>query len=162
MTRSDDTAWMAQGACVGQDPNLWHPVGRNDPNEPIGKAICTGCPVQQACLNWALATKQSEGIWGGHTTPERRHIDSGGLKQCADCLRHLPVHKFPEAGAGGNLGVRCHACRNQRNRKPTGTCGRPNCDQPLPSRRNIYCSPACAQAGNRHNQRARRRATTNA
>lgn len=36
------------------------------------KRICNQCPVQPECLEWALETKEPDGIWGGKTAEERR------------------------------------------------------------------------------------------
>lgn len=36
------------------------------------KAICDTCPVQFACLKWAVDTKQPFGVWGGMTERDRR------------------------------------------------------------------------------------------
>jgi WhiB family transcriptional regulator, redox-sensing transcriptional regulator len=36
------------------------------------KAICAVCPVQQPCLEFALHTDVSCGVWGGTTESERR------------------------------------------------------------------------------------------
>jgi WhiB family redox-sensing transcriptional regulator len=32
---------------------------------------CSGCPVGDECLTYAIETNQHEGIWGGHTPRER-------------------------------------------------------------------------------------------
>lgn len=36
--------------------------------------MCEGCLEKSKCLDWALATKQPFGIWGGKTERERREI----------------------------------------------------------------------------------------
>ena len=38
------------------------------------KAICSGCPVRQECLDYALDSRQAYGIWGGKTPTERRRM----------------------------------------------------------------------------------------
>ena len=35
------------------------------------KKVCAGCPVREACLEWALATGQHAGVWGGLAEGER-------------------------------------------------------------------------------------------
>lgn len=40
--------------------------------EQRAKDICMSCPVQQACLDYALDTREPFGIWGGFTEHERR------------------------------------------------------------------------------------------
>lgn len=41
--------------------------------EREAKAICEGCPVRDACLDWALEHGEA-GIWGGTTTRERPKV----------------------------------------------------------------------------------------
>ncbi len=38
------------------------------------KKICQICPVQEECLQYALATNQSEGVWGGMSSGDRRRL----------------------------------------------------------------------------------------
>jgi WhiB family redox-sensing transcriptional regulator len=44
--------------------------------QAIGRAkeICAICPVAEECLAYAIETRQSDGIWGGHTPKERMKI----------------------------------------------------------------------------------------
>ncbi|MDX3568718.1 WhiB family transcriptional regulator [Streptomyces sp. ID05-47C] len=35
------------------------------------KAVCRRCPVRARCLEWALETDQSLGVWGGTSETER-------------------------------------------------------------------------------------------
>ena len=37
----------------------------------ILKKVCNSCPVQQVCLDQAIANNEESGIWGGLTTKER-------------------------------------------------------------------------------------------
>ncbi len=32
------------------------------------------CPVREACLEYALTTREKDGVWGGYTARERRRI----------------------------------------------------------------------------------------
>ncbi|GAA3222730.1 WhiB family transcriptional regulator [Actinocorallia longicatena] len=36
----------------------------------VAKDVCESCPVWDACLEYALRTKPTSGIWAGHTTYE--------------------------------------------------------------------------------------------
>jgi WhiB family redox-sensing transcriptional regulator len=65
-------AWRQKAACRGVDPDIFYPVSDDDAEE--AKAICMQCPVQQACLEWALSSREREGVWGGATERERRRI----------------------------------------------------------------------------------------
>lgn len=40
--------------------------------EEAAKRICAECQVRQECLEYALATKEPYGIWGGLTEVERK------------------------------------------------------------------------------------------
>ncbi|MGP3963259.1 WhiB family transcriptional regulator [Nonomuraea sp. 3N208] len=69
--------WSAYAACQDADPGLFFPITWDDhPGQPNDQArrICQGCPVQQACLDWALRTGEPEGMWGGTTPAERRRL----------------------------------------------------------------------------------------
>lgn len=69
--------WRTRAACRGHDPELFFPVGRDDlhgPEVEAAKAVCAECPVRDDCLDYALATHQPDGIWGGATTTERQAI----------------------------------------------------------------------------------------
>ena len=66
--------WREAGACVHADPDLFFPIsstGRALEQIAKAKATCTGCPVRQACLEFALEHDLMHGIWGG-TTPDDR------------------------------------------------------------------------------------------
>ena len=66
--------WRAEGACRTADPDLFFPVAVGAAASPqVTRAlrICDGCPVRQACLDFAMRTREPAGIWGG-TTPEER------------------------------------------------------------------------------------------
>jgi WhiB family redox-sensing transcriptional regulator len=64
--------WRQRAACRGVDPDIFYPV--SDEEAVDAKAICAACPVQRACLEWALAHRESDGVWGGATERERRRI----------------------------------------------------------------------------------------
>jgi WhiB family redox-sensing transcriptional regulator len=66
-------AWMENGACLGEDTDLFFPAGRG-PEFTVqidkAKAICRACPVREACLRDALHRPERYGIWGGLTEHE--------------------------------------------------------------------------------------------
>ena len=65
-------SWRQHGACRGIDPNIFYPVSDDEAEE--AKGICAACPVRQACLEYALANRERDGVWGGATERERRRI----------------------------------------------------------------------------------------
>ncbi|OGY56984.1 MAG: hypothetical protein A2119_01200 [Candidatus Colwellbacteria bacterium GWA2_46_10] len=42
--------------------------------EQMAKSLCTRCDAKGECLEFALATREKYGIWGGTTEKERRRI----------------------------------------------------------------------------------------
>ena len=65
-------AWSSQARCKGIDPEIFYPVSDDDADE--AKSICTECPVRIACLEYAISSRERDGIWGGATERERRRI----------------------------------------------------------------------------------------
>jgi len=70
-----DDGWQRDAACLGASPEMFFPVGHS----PLGRAeawaakrICRGCAVRTRCLEWAIRTGESTGVWGGMTEEERR------------------------------------------------------------------------------------------
>ena len=71
----DSDEWRQAASCRSVDPALFFPVGTTGPSvEHIreAKAVCASCPVQAPCLEFALATNQESGIWGGASEEDRR------------------------------------------------------------------------------------------
>lgn len=66
--------WVDRAACRDEDPELFFPTGSGEhadrQSERAGE-VCRRCPVLMSCLNYALATGPSDGVWAG-TTPEQR------------------------------------------------------------------------------------------
>ncbi len=76
LAAADDT-WRDQALCRDTDPDLFFPVGTTGvavAQIEHAKAVCAQCPVTSACLDYALATNQDSGIWGGLSEEERRVI----------------------------------------------------------------------------------------
>ena len=70
-----DIDWRTDAACSGVDSDIFFPVSEEDPEATAqAKAICAECPVREACLQYALATNQSAGVWGGLDAGERRRM----------------------------------------------------------------------------------------
>lgn len=64
--------WKLKAACRDLDTSLFFPESEADADE--AKAVCATCPVRQACLEFALATRQHDGVWGGLTESERKRL----------------------------------------------------------------------------------------
>ncbi|MCF3119002.1 WhiB family transcriptional regulator [Streptomyces arenae] len=66
--------WLRRAACRNADPELFFPVGAQGPalrDVRAAKRICASCPVRRECLDWALTTGQTSGVWGGTSEEER-------------------------------------------------------------------------------------------
>jgi len=76
-------SWRDYAACQGMDTDIFFASeniggprrGRGLPGEKeraeLAKKICTGCTVQEDCLEYALEYSLEHGIWAGYTPKER-------------------------------------------------------------------------------------------
>jgi WhiB family redox-sensing transcriptional regulator len=72
-----DVRWRQEAACRASSPDLFFPVGTVGAaltEIETAKAVCAGCAVQEACLEFALHTNQEFGVWGGTSEEERRRL----------------------------------------------------------------------------------------
>jgi WhiB family transcriptional regulator, redox-sensing transcriptional regulator len=65
-------SWRQSAACRGVDPEIFYPA--SDEEAAVAKAVCASCPVRQACLEFALASRERDGVWGGATEKDRRRM----------------------------------------------------------------------------------------
>jgi len=56
------------------DPDLWFEAYF----EKQAKAVCATCPIRQKCLEYAISNKETEGVWGGLSGPERLKLTNKG------------------------------------------------------------------------------------
>lgn len=65
--------WRERAACRGMDPELFFPErGDSRRTVPTIRLVCEGCEVRETCLEFALVTHETHGVWGGKTERERR------------------------------------------------------------------------------------------
>lgn len=81
----EESEWRDAAACREMDPSIFYPVPignysarviarrREDPYA-AARAVCRTCPVEDDCLNFALAIHDREGVYGGTDPEERRRI----------------------------------------------------------------------------------------
>lgn len=64
--------WMTWAGCRDTDGDVFFPVegGSADP----AKRICSRCPVESECLEFALAHDEQLGVWGGMSERERERL----------------------------------------------------------------------------------------
>ena len=73
----ESDGWRDAAACRSVDPDLFFPVGTTGialDHIASAKAVCGACAVSVPCLEFALATNQDSGVWGGASEEERRAI----------------------------------------------------------------------------------------
>jgi len=64
-----EQGWRPEAACQYTDPEAFFPdLGRRG---GAGKKVCARCPVVQQCGQWAIATNEPHGLWGGYLPRER-------------------------------------------------------------------------------------------
>ena len=76
----DAEEWRDRAACRDTSPELFFPIGttgRGARPDRRRQARVRQCPVAHECLEFALATNQEAGVWGGLTEDERRRVRKG-------------------------------------------------------------------------------------
>jgi WhiB family redox-sensing transcriptional regulator len=77
LTTTITTDWRDLAACRDSEPALFFPIGTTGPaveHIEAAIAICSTCPVQESCLQYALETNQESGVWGGFAEDDRRRL----------------------------------------------------------------------------------------
>lgn len=67
-----DIPWMEEGNCKDSAPEVFFPS--DGAGVVVAQRICRGCPVQQTCLEYALANGIDHGVWGGTSERQRRRM----------------------------------------------------------------------------------------
>jgi WhiB family redox-sensing transcriptional regulator len=76
----DAEEWRDRASCRDTSPELFFPIGTTGlalDQIDAARTVCEECPVAHECLEFALATNQEAGVWGGLTEDERRRIRKG-------------------------------------------------------------------------------------
>jgi len=66
--------WRDDSACAGADSDVFFPPSEDEAAAMPAKKICAVCPVKEQCLEYALTTNQTEGVWGGMSSGDRRRL----------------------------------------------------------------------------------------
>lgn len=66
--------WREQARCreIGYPFTIFYSSNNEETN--IAKAICSMCPVAKACLDYAIMTKEPDGVWGGLDHKQRKKL----------------------------------------------------------------------------------------
>jgi WhiB family redox-sensing transcriptional regulator len=78
----DYWGWRGEAACRSLDTDLfYHPEGERGAakanRDSAAKEVCSKCMARIACLEYALATRETYGVWGGTTEDEREEMLAG-------------------------------------------------------------------------------------
>lgn len=90
-----------EAACRGLGADLFFPE-RGEPSEQI-KAVCDGCPIKDACLEFALANDEEFGVWGGTSARERKRM-----------RRHAGMRRLRPINHGSLSGAQAHYRRGEQ------------------------------------------------
>ena len=66
--------WVADAACGDPFGPSMFPHEKDKDGVELAKAVCSGCPVRQQCLDEAIGNGEQYGIWGGLTAEERTSL----------------------------------------------------------------------------------------
>ncbi|MGZ4691233.1 MAG: WhiB family transcriptional regulator [Acidimicrobiia bacterium] len=66
--------WREDARCRDLGWRVFFPENEEGPENDEAKSICSECPVEVDCLQYALRTKEDHGVWGGTTPRERRQM----------------------------------------------------------------------------------------
>ena len=80
-----DAEWMEHGLCRQLAPSTFFP--NDGVGVEVARRICATCPVQEPCLEYALAERIDHGVWGGASERERRRIAKRRRQQAAAAKR---------------------------------------------------------------------------
>ena len=70
---ADMLEWQRHAACRGLEAEIFYP-SEDDETAFEAKAVCAACAVSGECLEYAIAVREKEGVWGGQTAAERVRI----------------------------------------------------------------------------------------
>lgn len=81
--------WQEFANCRTVDPELFFPTGTGGTITNAianAKKVCASCLVRTECLDWAVATGQYNGVWGGLDEKERDGLYETPEQSFTRCL----------------------------------------------------------------------------
>ncbi|MET9339226.1 WhiB family transcriptional regulator [Nonomuraea sp. NPDC003804] len=100
------TEWRWRAACREIGFDMFFPDESDIVGAEAAKQVCSGCRVRRQCLDWALATGEKHGVWGGKTAHERGNYQRAlrraankepvelTEKRCRLCAELRPIKEF--------------------------------------------------------------------
>ncbi len=68
----DRDAWKDEALCAQTAPDAFFPDKGGTTRD--ARKICAVCPVAEQCLQYAIANRETVGIWGGKTSHQLRKL----------------------------------------------------------------------------------------
>ncbi len=105
-----DTDWMREGKCRDMDPDVFFPS--DGVGVQVAQRVCNDCPAKAPCLEYALALRINEGVWGGTSERERRRLQrhrrgvtttSFPVRDPQPAGRHWTAFPRSPEGSGGTV-----------------------------------------------------------
>jgi len=69
---TEERPWVVFSACRDKDSDLFFPETKVQERSAL--AICSTCPVQSECLEYAFEADIRFGVWGGMSEKQRRRL----------------------------------------------------------------------------------------
>ena len=69
---TEERPWVVFSACRDKDSDLFFPETKVQERSAL--AICSTCPVQNECLEYAFEADIRFGVWGGMSEKQRRRL----------------------------------------------------------------------------------------
>lgn len=87
--------WRNKAVCRGVKPIRFYPEDWDfwdeDAIQRVKDEFCNVCPVREECLDFAIGTREYEGMWGGLTHSERKSHIRRMRKDGTPIPRYLPM-----------------------------------------------------------------------
>jgi len=69
---TEERPWVVFSACRDKDSDLFFPESKVQERSAL--AICSTCPVQKECREYAFEADIRFGVWGGMSEKQRRRL----------------------------------------------------------------------------------------
>ena len=91
--------WRDRAACRTHGPEMFFPPRGGVDQWETALAICAGCDVREACLEYAMSNRIAIGVWGGHSAESRRRLARKRRREPAGAPPGAPERILPRYGA---------------------------------------------------------------
>lgn len=125
-----EEAWIAEGRCKTDDlsgivatfelrnkTDIFFPGRGENDLVKVAKQICGACPVQADCLDYAMRTRQTEGVYGGCSERERRRMRSDRSRAASRIVHGTDAGYAAHRRSGIAM---CEPCRLAHNQAVAG------------------------------------------